>query len=302
MSRINREAWIPLTNCSGAASVPHLRMVGITYTLVLASLLVGTPDRPDISALAPAHQRTFARVAAEEFCGCKSSLSLAGCLDLKKDCKIANHLADLVVQQVESGNSSDEILGFLAERVLGPFCAKEYPLDFSALPFKGSENAAVTVIEFADFRCPHCKIEAPVVRATAKRFGKNIKFQFVPFPLRDHPQGIAAAEALLAAGAQGKFWAMHDELFAHQELGFGTPALLRLARKLKLNAKRFKSALDDHQYKDQIADLKQQGLEVGVIGTPSFFIDGRRFSPDSKFMTLARRLEMEFDRNIGTCQ
>ncbi len=296
------ETGIPLTNRSRAASLPHLRMVGITYTLVLASLLAGTPDRPDISALAPAHQQTFAQVAAEEFCGCKSSLSLAGCLDFKKDCKIANHLADLVVQRVESGNNSDEILGFLADRVLGPFCAKERALDFSALPFKGNAEAPITVVEFADFRCPHCKAEAPAVLATAKRFGKKVKFHFVPFPLRDHPQSVAAAEALFAAGAQGKYWAMHDELFAHQESGFDSATLLKIAKKLRLNMKRFKNALDKHQYKDQIAQLKQQALKVGVIGTPSFFIDGRLFSPDSKVMTLARRLEMELDRNIGTCQ
>ncbi len=277
-------------------------MTEITYALLSSLLLVTTPDRPDITALSGQQQAIFEQVASEEFCGCQSSLSLSGCLDLRPNCRIANHLASWIVEQVEVGNDTNEILGQLAEQVMGPFCAKKHSINLEKLPFMGKSNAKVRIVEFADFRCPHCKTQAPIVKKLVQQLKGRAQFFFIPFPLHNHPQGLAAAEALFAADAQGKFWPMHDALFENQELGFDKSNLLRIAKKIGLKHQQFKKALDSHQYQDHVLALKRQGIQAGVMGTPSFLINGRLFSPNPSVMPLAKRLGMELDRNIGTCQ
>ena len=228
----------------------------ILSTLVVTVLLGATPPRPDLNTLSPAQLKTFNEVVAEEFCGCTSSLSLAGCLDLREDCPIANHLANLVFQTVLGNNSADTILGFLSNRVFGEYCSSPKAIPPMKVPVRGNPKAEITVIEFADFRCSHCKEEAPKVKEAIKRYGEHVKFLFVPFPLQDHPLGVAAAEALLAAGAQGRYWEMHDLLFENQENDFNQALLLSLGRKLKLNMKKFTRALTTHQYKARVMEYK----------------------------------------------
>ena len=175
-----------------------------------------TPSRLDVSALAPEHQRVFNQVATEEFCGCKSSRSLASCLERNPSCRLADHLADFIVTQAQAGFNSDDILGLLSHLVLGPFCAQPKKVSVPRLPWKGASGATLEVIEFADFKCPHCKQQAVALRKMFRKWSDRIRFQFVPFPLRDHPESVAAAEALLAAHEQGKYWEMHDQLFEQQ--------------------------------------------------------------------------------------
>jgi protein-disulfide isomerase len=277
-------------------------MTAIIYPLLVTTLLGFTPDRPDLTTLSPTQRQTFERVTSEEFCDCTSSLSLAGCLDLRKDCPMANHLASLVFDTAKDNNSADAILGFLSARVFGQYCARPKTITPGAVPAKGNPKGPITVVQFADFRCSHCKEEAPRVKEAIERFGKHAKFVFLPFPLQNHPLSMAAAEALLAAGAQGRYWEMHDLLFENQASDFSEATLLRLGRQLKLNMKRFSKALTTHQYKDQVMHYKQMGLDAGVISTPGFFINGRYFSANSPAMTLTRRLDMELDRNRGNCQ
>jgi len=277
-------------------------MSGFTYTLVLASILGAGTTAPDLTALTPSQRVVFGKVVGEEFCDCTSSLSLAGCLDLRKDCRMAHHLAEIVFEQVQLNRSSDQILGTLSNRVFAPFCGPQKKGLTPALPFKGNPDAPVTLIEFADFRCPHCKMQAPALKTFARQYAQSVKVIFVPFPLNDHPLSVAASEALLAANAQGRFWEMHDLLFAHPDGNFDHPTLIKLAKKANLKLKQFNRDLKEHRYRDQVQELKALGLRAGIAGTPSFFMNGRPFVPDSTTMTLARRLEMELDRGLGTCQ
>ena len=221
---------------------------------------------------------------------------------MRPSCGVARHFGDIAYTAAQSGNTTDAVLGFLAERVIGPFCGKTSPIKLPDAPTLGSPAAPVTIVEFADFRCGHCKTAAPLVKQALRKHPNNARVVFVPFPLGDHPESMAAAEAALAAGAQGKFWEMHDLLFANQASGFNSESLTGYAQKLGLDIKRFNQALESRQYRDELKALKKAGVAAGVKGTPAFFVNGRRFDPAPALMTLTKRIDMELDRNRGQCQ
>ena len=271
-------------------------------TLSILLVLVGTPDIPDPASLTAAQRSVYQSVIGEEFCSCKSSLTIGGCLELKKDCATARHLGDMVYNAAQVGSTADEILGFLSERVMGSFCGRKAKFDLKNVPSKGKKGAKIQLVEFADFRCGHCRAAAQKVKEALKFHGKSIEVFFLPFPLGSHPESMSAAEAAMAAHAQGKFWEMHDLLFENQADGFKRPQLLAHAKKINLNMKKFKKALNTQQYRKRIQSMREAGLKVGVKGTPAFFLNGRRFDPAPALYTINRRIDMELDRNKGKCQ
>jgi protein-disulfide isomerase len=138
----------------------------------------------------------------------------------------------------------------------------------------GPEHAPVTVVEYGDFECPNCKQAAPAVKLLLERFDQRVRFVYRHFPLVDvHPHASLAAEAAECAGAQGKFWQMHDLLFAHQE-HLQAKHLRSYAEELGLDLAVFQAGLDDHVYLQRVRDHTQSGLESGVRGTPGFFVNG----------------------------
>jgi len=255
---------------------------------------------PDLSRLNAKQRKMFEQVAAEEFCHCTSALTLSGCLNMRPDCNFANHLAQLVYIGARADIEADEMLAYLAQ-VTAPLCSKPAKLKTDTALAKGPESSPITIVEFADFRCGHCAEAAPIVHKTLEE-NKDVRFFFVPFPLRDHPEGIAAAEAMFAAAAQGKAWAMHDALFANQGLGFSAQQLRGLAEQIGLNLTKFDAAMQAHTYRAKVEALKKAALAVGVESTPSLFINGRRYDLDPILLTPNLRLAMERDRNRGNCK
>jgi protein-disulfide isomerase len=142
-------------------------------------------------------------------------------------------------------------------------------------PVRGKASAKVTVIEFSDFQCPACGRAEPTVQALMQQLGDNVKLVWKNLPLEMHPFAHEAAEAALAAGAQGKFWEMHDKLFANQQ-ALDRQSLERYAAELHLNIVQFKRALNTHAFAAQVDADMQQAQKLGLSGTPTFFVDGQR--------------------------
>jgi protein-disulfide isomerase len=139
----------------------------------------------------------------------------------------------------------------------------------------GSEHAAVTVVEYGDFECPHCKQAAGTVKLMLARFEQQVRFVFRHFPLEEvHPHALRAAEAAECAGGQGKFWAMHDLLFDHQ-LHLGLPQLDEYARRIGLDMARYTAEMDGEIYLQRIREHQQSGHASGVRATPTFFVNDR---------------------------
>ena len=138
----------------------------------------------------------------------------------------------------------------------------------------GPDHAPVTVVEYGDFECPHCKKAAGTVKLMLARFPQRVRFAFRAFPLEGvHPHALRAAEAAECAGGQGRFWEMHDLLFEKQS----HLALLQLfdyAHTIGLDVARFTAEMDDEVYLQRVRENQTSGDASGVRGTPTFFVNG----------------------------
>ncbi len=151
--------------------------------------------------------------------------------------------------------------------------------DIAALAVKpeatlGVTDAPVTIVEFTDFQCPFCRRAEEPVHQLLAASGKNIHLVYRSFPLDFHAHAELAAEAALAAGAQGKFWPMHDLLFANQT-SLDRAHLDDFARQLNLDVARFDDDLSTGKFRAAVASDRALGQRYGVDGTPFFFINGR---------------------------
>jgi len=141
----------------------------------------------------------------------------------------------------------------------------------------GPEDAPVTVVEYGDYQCPYCADMHPMLKSIAKSMGAQMRFVFRHMPLIEmHPYAQHAAEAAEAAGAQGKFWEMHDAIFQHQS-ELGSDLLHKLAVKLKLDIEQFQSDLDARRFRPRVKRDFMGGMRSGVAATPAFFINGKRY-------------------------
>ena len=141
---------------------------------------------------------------------------------------------------------------------------------------RGPADGQVTLVEYGDFECPHCGRAEPVIRQLVQTFGHDLRFVFRHLPLEEvHEHAALAAEAAEAAGAQERFWEMHDMLLAHQD-ALTVEDLLAYARQLGLDQARFSDDVESRRFALRVARDVQSADDSGVAGTPTFFINGRR--------------------------
>lgn len=153
--------------------------------------------------------------------------------------------------------------------------AQEVDIPEHAATF-GPDGATVEVVEFSDFECPYCAQAATAVSEVKKKYGDRVKFAFRHFPLSFHPNARPAAEYAHCANEQDKFWAMHDEIFANQK-ALGTESLRAAAQTAGLDIGELDQCLASDRPGKAIEEDMKKASEVGVQGTPSFYINGRPF-------------------------
>jgi len=142
-------------------------------------------------------------------------------------------------------------------------------------PYKGGSKAKVVIVEFADFECPYCFQEFPIVRQIIETYGDEIKFIFRDFPIPEHANAQKAAEAGECAHEQGKFWQMHDIMYINHDK-LDVASLKSYAKQIGLDTDRFDKCLDADKYKQEVDDDFADGISAGVTGTPTFFINGQK--------------------------
>ena len=141
---------------------------------------------------------------------------------------------------------------------------------------KGPPDAPSTLVEYGDYECPYCGLAHPIVQEVQRRMGRQLRFAFRHFPLSEiHPHALRAAEAAEAAGAQGKFWPMHDLLYENQA-ALGDAGLVRYAGIVGLDLQRFVKELAEGVWQPRIREDFLSGARSGVNGTPTFFVNGLR--------------------------
>lgn len=143
-----------------------------------------------------------------------------------------------------------------------------------------SDSAKLTVVEFGDYECPACQAAQPVSKQIIKDYAGKINYVFRNFPLPQHTKGLISAEAAEAAGAQGKFWEMHDKLYETQEVWVVSDKPLDLfagyAQELGLDVNRFREEVSANKYQDRITGDYNDGTALGIRATPTFFIGTER--------------------------
>jgi protein-disulfide isomerase len=142
---------------------------------------------------------------------------------------------------------------------------------------QGPATAPVTLVEYGDYECPYCRAALPIVQELQRLLGDHLRFVYRHFPLtRQHPHARHAAEAAEAAGAQGRFQEMHISLFEHQQ-ALDDDHLVQYAETLDLDTPRFRRELVEHVHAAHVRKDLQSGLDSGVSGTPTFYLDGVRY-------------------------
>ena len=141
----------------------------------------------------------------------------------------------------------------------------------------GGAAPRITLVEYGDFQCPYCGMAYPILERIRRRMGSEMRFVFRHFPLGQiHPQARHAAEAAESAGAQGKFWAMHDALFENQG-ALDDASLVHYAALIGIDGEAIERDLEAGTWTKKVRDDFRSGVRSGVNGTPTFFIDGRRY-------------------------
>jgi len=163
------------------------------------------------------------------------------------------------------------------------------------LPSFGPPMAKVTIVEWSDFQCPYCARSAPLVEQIRQAYPKDVRFVFRNYPLPMHPDAPLAARAGVAAQAQGKFWQMHDWMYAHQH-ELDRASLEKAAVSLGMDLGKFKAALDSPATEARVTADMQAAQGAGVSATPTFFVNGREHVGGMPFDSLKGEIDKEIAR------
>jgi protein-disulfide isomerase len=141
-------------------------------------------------------------------------------------------------------------------------------------PSLGAADAPIIIVEFSDFQCPFCKRVEPALKEIREKYGDKVRLVYMDYPLPMHSHALDAAKAGRCAAEQGKFWPYHDAMFADQS--HESPADLKaIAKNLGLDTAKFDTCFDQAKYEAGVRADMEQGKQLGIDGTPAFFINGR---------------------------
>jgi protein-disulfide isomerase len=167
---------------------------------------------------------------------------------------------------------------------------------------RGNAAAPVTLLEYGDYECPACGLAHQIVTRVREHFGENLRFVFRHFPLTEiHPSAEPAAETAEFAGAQGRFWEMHDNIYRNQ-IRLGEPLLFGIARAFQLSETRLREALVNHTHAPKVQSDFLGGVRSGVNGTPTFFVNGVRHDAPFDFQTLVVAIDYVLHRRSPQAQ
>ena len=149
------------------------------------------------------------------------------------------------------------------------------PFTIDRVMSRGASAAPVTIVEFSDYECPHCRSAERALAEILDEFPDKVRVVFKDFPLRFHAGAEPAAVAARCAGEHGRYWEYHDLLFVAQP-AFSRADLVTYARRLGLPREAFVACLDEGRHRAAVRADVREGRAAGVTGTPTFFVNGRR--------------------------
>jgi len=236
----------------------------------------------DMSGLTAAQKASVLRVMRAQGCSCGCDMRMAECRVKDPSCGYSKGMAAVVIESIKAGKTEQQAFDAAKASKWGHVPEPKLLDDPVTIPINGSPvlgpaNAKITLVEFSDFQCPYCILAVPQIQAVMKAFPTQTRLIFKEFPLEIHSRAFMAASAALAAQKQGKFWQMHDAMFAHHD-ELNRETFLTLAQSLGLDMARFQKDMDSEEIKKAIEKDVDDGDRAGVQGTPTIFINGQRYN------------------------
>ena len=211
-------------------------------------------------------------------------MKVAECRMKDPSCTYSRGLAATMIEAIKKGGSADDAIKAAAGSQFAhppgqstKLLEDPVKIPVDGAPVLGPANAPITLVEFSDFQCPYCVAATPQLQALVKAYPTQVKLIFKEYPLDIHSHAAFAAAAALAAHRQGKFWPMHDALFAHHD-DLSDQNVLALAKGIGLDMQRFERDLHSTAVEQTVEQDIADGDRAGVEGTPTLFIDGQRFN------------------------
>ena len=232
------------------------------------------PPGVDLSKLDEYERKVFFRVVNREPSSCGKGHSLIYSVKRDPGCKRSVYAIKYVAKLVESGYTDSEIGDELQNRYHE---AVHKNIDVARAPNKGPAEARVTLVEFVDYECPHCRTAQALMRQVLDAYPRQVRLCFKHFPLSSHTTSRLAAEAAMAAHKQGKFWPFSDKVWENADNL--TPAVLeKIAKQVGLDVARWRSDMNSDEVKAAVAQDKSDGTALGINSTPTIYINGRKYA------------------------
>ena len=246
----------------------------------------------DLSGLDPSQVDSLNRLLDEKPSACGKPHSLRTSLKTDPGCKRSPFAARYLVRLLKSGLLGSETEEIYDKRFTSPDMAQ---CDLATNPaVRGNPHAPITLCEFSDFQCPHCKMMEPILGRILEDGNGQVKLLYKNYPISKlHPEARDAAAAAVAAGNQGKFWQMHDKLFANQD-HLTAADLEKYARELKLDVKKWSAELP--AAKEKVEKEHAEGEKLDITGTPTLYINGRKYAGPLRYEEVKDWVDEEMSR------
>jgi len=217
------------------------------------------------------------------------------CVTTAAPARTALRMAGIIVRLLADGKSAAEVSTELKNRAKSAHPFKRATIDLEGMPRLGSGDAKVTVVVFADFDCPYCRVVSVRLKKTIKALGDDVAYVFKLFPVKAHgAQAVETSKAGWAGQLGGCFWALHDEMYAHFE-DHDDGDVETMAVRAGCDRAAFKAARNTKSTKDVVRRLKREGVKLGVRSTPTVFVNGKRYHGLKTEAELRDRIEEELD-------
>jgi protein-disulfide isomerase len=253
----------------------------------------GTAPIPgvDLSGFTESEKTSFGRLIQKYPSACGKAHSLEVSVRTDPACRRSMFAVRYIVRLIRAHLLESEVEENFEKR----FSSAKSQVDIAGAPLRGEPHAPVTLIEFSDFQCPHCKDLQPILERLLDEYRGQVRLYFKNYPItRAHPDAASAAAAAVAAGKQGKFWQFHDRLFGGDQNHEAMSDLEKIAKDLRLDQKRWKG--DMEAAKDFVAKDRTEGEKLEVAATPTLFINGRRYSGPHQYDDIKDWVEEELNK------
>jgi predicted DsbA family dithiol-disulfide isomerase len=251
-----------------------MRNLALVVVFAVAATARAQVPNVDVSGLGDSDKAALNRLLEKYPSACGKAHSLATSLKSDPRCRRSVFAARYMVRLFKAGLLPSEVEEHYDKR-FGPDLYQYKNIDVRDAPVRGDPGAPVSIVEFSDFQCPHCKHAQPALEQILHEYGQ-VKLYFKHYPItRAHPYAQMAAQATVAAGKQGKFWQFHDKLFGGDQEKESPADLERYARELKLDLGKWKKDIDAAA--EKVNRDRADGEKVNVDSTPTLFINGRKF-------------------------